>query len=368
MLNTKKLAYVVSAMFFVLTTGYVFGSDSERNISLIQESIIRPVKTVIVKTNKGLFERKFPGKVRSGKRVNLAFSVSGVIESLKANEGARVKKGTVVARLDPRDYRYRLNSAKANYDQSKNELGRLRYLLDKKLISRALFDQQDAVNVIALANFDSSKKALSDTVLRVPFDGVITKRYLENGEHIQADQTIASLQDISDIEIVIQVPEKFIADKRYLKNAIFAVQLNVDHSHWLSARVIEHRTESSISTNTYDVVVAIKPIEGFSIYPGMTAQVKVSYSDLTSFKAKSVQIPSDSVLFDAAGHAFVWIIPKEGGKPEKRMVTLVDYHSDNIIVSHGLNAGELVAISGLHAINEKQLLRPMLAGKEGLAG
>lgn len=368
MLKIKKLTYVVSSIIFVLTTGYVFGEASEQNSSLTQSPIIRPVKTIVVSVNKEIFERKFPGKVRAGKRVNLAFSVSGVIEYLKANEGVLINKGTVIARLDPRDYRYRLNSAKANYTQSKNELGRLRYLLDKKLISRAVFDQQNTVNVIALANFESSKKALSDTVLLAPFDGVIAKRYLENGEHIQADQTIASLQDISDIEIVIQVPEKFIANKRHFKNANFTVQLNVDHQHWLPAKVIEHSIESSASTNTYDVVVAIKPIAGSSIYPGMTAQVNVSYSDLASSKTTNVQVPSDSVLFDATGHAFVWIIPKEGGKPEKRMVTLVDYHSDSIIVSHGLNAGELIAISGLHAINKKQLLHPMLAGKEGLAG
>jgi len=365
MLNIKMLLYVVSYVIFMMVTGYC---SAESKMLLVQEPVIRPVKTVKVKASRDLLEWEFPGKVRSGKRVNLSFSVSGVIEFLMADEGSRVKKDTVIARLDARDYRYRLNSAKANYEQSTTELGRLRHLLDKKLISQTRFEQQNMAHIEALADFEINKKAFSDTVLLAPFDGVIAKRYLEKGEHIQADQTIASVQDISDIEIVIQVPERFIANKHYLEKANFSVQLNIDHSHWLFAKVIEHGIESSTSTNTYDVVVAIKPIAGSFIYPGMTARVKVSYFNPTLSKTKGVQVPSDSVLFDASGHAFVWVIPVGGGRPEKRIITLIDYRSNTIIVSHGLKVGEQVAISGLHAINKNQPLRPMLVGKEGLEG
>ena len=367
-LSFNKQLYLFGGLLLVAAAGYGLAGANALEPAPTSEPVLRPIKTVKAQVSTSHFERSFPGKVRSGKRVNLAFSVPGVIEYLDANEGSLIKKGSVIARLDPRDHRYRFNSAKARYEQSKNELARLDYLLGKQLISQTRFDQQQADFEIALAAFEASRKALADTVLMAPFDGVIAKRYLENGEHIQADQTIISLQDISDIEIVIQVPEKFIANESHLNSAGFSVQLNVEQSHWFPAKVIEHSIESSLEANTYDVVVAMDAIEGMAIYPGMTAQVRVSAMLPLSEGRKQIALPADAVLVDPAGNAFVWVIPAEGGLPEKRKVQLDDFHADGVIVSSGLQGGEQIAISGLHTITAAQPLRPMAAGAEGLDG
>lgn len=64
---------------------------------------------------------------------------------------------------------------------------------------------------MAKAEFEIRKKALEDTVIIAPYDGVIAKRYVENSEHVKKQTPILALKDISEIEIIIQVPERLMA-------------------------------------------------------------------------------------------------------------------------------------------------------------
>lgn len=363
-MKLNKILCILGTFILLAATSYVFSTER----SLIQEktkkTVVQPVKTVLVGFVSDNNERIFPGKVRSGKRVNLGFSVSGVIKYINANQGEKVQKGDVIARLDPRDYIYQVNSDTAYYEQVAKELERFQQLLEKKLISQASYDKQKAQKRIALSNLNVSKKALLDTTIKAPFTGVIAKRFFEQGEHVEKNHTIVTVQDVSNIEVVIQVPEKFIVDDKHIKKAKLLAQFNVDKKHWFAAEVVEHSVVSSLNNNTYDVVVALKARPNSSIYPGMTANVKISD---TAFSLLNT-IPFNALQFDANGHAFVWVVPKEGGKPELRYVTVKDSNSDNVIISTGLKRGELIAISGLHNINTEKTVRPIVIREKGVEG
>ena len=73
----------------------------------------------------GVRVRQFPGGVRAKRRVQSAFSVPGLLEELHAQEGAEIRQGEILARLDPREYRHALDAAVARYLDSRQRFGRL---------------------------------------------------------------------------------------------------------------------------------------------------------------------------------------------------------------------------------------------------
>ena len=78
----------------------------------------RPVKVMTIGGPEGGGEFTFPGRVAAGEQVDLAFRVGGPLIEFPVQEGEKVDKGQVVARIDPRDFRIRVDSAQAKFDQA----------------------------------------------------------------------------------------------------------------------------------------------------------------------------------------------------------------------------------------------------------
>ncbi|MBW1944989.1 MAG: efflux RND transporter periplasmic adaptor subunit, partial [Deltaproteobacteria bacterium] len=196
----------------------------------VAKEVIRPVKTLTVKSGAGVEGLTLPGKVRASKRVNLAFKeVGGRLSHLPiaGKEGQDVKKGALLARIDPKDFQTnlanaqgRLKTAKAGLELAKKEYARVKRIRDKDpgAVSGADIDRKmEAVNqsegrIKSLkATVDDARNQLSYTYLRAPFSGVIAKRFVDNFQEVKPKQPIVSLQDITHVEILVDVPENVIA-------------------------------------------------------------------------------------------------------------------------------------------------------------
>lgn len=344
--------------------------DSERKTPA-EPAVVRPVPTAVVRTLAHGYERVFPGIVRASRRVKLAFSVSGLLEELNAAEGRSVRKAEVIARLDQRDYRHAFEVAKASYMHAKRELARLGRLHDEKVATQAEHENAETAYDIAAVELRIREKALTDTVLRAPFDGVIAKRYLENYEHVEARQPILSYQDISRIEVVIQMPERLLAHGAAGEFRELQVCFDADNERWFDASIGEYSAESNSITRTFDMVVTLDPPATFRVFPGMTAAVRTRIadsSDTSSSDKTMTRIPVEALWEGQDGESYVWTIDPAGGKPSKRKVETRVMHADYVEISSGLRPGEHVAIAGLHTLREDLLARPTATGKEGLDG
>ena len=108
----------------IILAGLVFGAYKGlefmrgQKAELPQKEVIRPVKTVTLRSNGkgGLWQ--YYGTLQGGKRVDLSFRVSGPVRSIQVDKGASVKKGQLLATLDPRDYQTQLKQAQAQQNQA----------------------------------------------------------------------------------------------------------------------------------------------------------------------------------------------------------------------------------------------------------
>ncbi len=330
-----------------------------------KSAVVRPVKLTTVKEVGLNLQRTFPGTVRAARRSVLSFKVSGPLVKLPVEEGQFVKKGDLIAQIDQRDYIIAVDAALARFREAEQQFMRYKELYAKKQVSKADYDRYRAARDVAKAQLADARNALGDTTLKAPFDGVISKRYVENYYKVQAKEPIVNLQDISEIEILVNVPELVIADIRSRNSVILKGYFEFLPGKSFPLKVKEFSTQADPATLTYQVVLIMKRPEGANILPGMTGWVNY-VQDTDSRKASRITIPAIAVLDAPGDHPYVWVYDEKAGVVHKREVKISSLDgSADIIIEKGLKPGEKVVIAGVTKLKEGEKVRPWEKQREG---
>ncbi len=321
----------------------------------------KPVKTMVVQTTNHSTIRSFPGKVRASKRVNLSFEIDGVLTDLPVTEGMRVKKGQLIAKLDQRTYENNLLAAKAEFTEAKINLERQKKLLKEKIVAQSVLDTAQSKYDTANAKFKIAEKNLEETALHAPFDGIIATRFVENHTKINPSENIVSLQDVSNIEIVIQVPESIMVYANdSLKSSELKVRFDVIPDKEFTVKVYEFSLDADSQTQTYDVVLTMPTSSKFNFLPGMTASVTTDkFIHPEEKNLNHIWLPPTAIQGEAAGNkSFVFIINKDN-KAEKKYIEIGIPTISGIPVLSGLNDGDRVVIAGSGYIQDGMLLKAL---------
>jgi RND family efflux transporter MFP subunit len=175
------------------------------------KEVVRPVKVYTVQGGGGDTSMTYSGVTRANRRVDLSFKVPGPLVELPVEEGQALKKGQLIARILPRDFKIRLDEAKARAVNAERQYDRYKELYVRKQVSKAEFDRYKASRDVAAAQLEDAQNALKDTYLKAPFDGIVAKRHVQNFEEVQAKQAIVFFQDLSRIEVLVDAPETVVA-------------------------------------------------------------------------------------------------------------------------------------------------------------
>ena len=319
--------------------------------------VVRAVKVVTVGGDIAQ-TRTFPGRVEASDQVDLSFRVDGPLIELPVLEGDFVNKGHTVARIDPRDYRIRLDAARAEVERTDADFRRYSALYEKDAVSKAQLDQALAARDVARALAADAEAALDDTSLRAPFSGRIAETFVENFQDVQAKEPILSLVNVNQVEIVIDVPENLVARfKAVQRDSRFAARFDAAPGREFETRVSEVATQADPRTQSFRVTFALPQPEGVNVLPGMTANV-MRYpppgEDL------EIVVPAIAIFADEAGSPHVWIVDRATGAVERRSVQTGDLSAnDSIVVLDGLVPGEDVAVSAVSQIRDGMTVRPV---------
>ena len=323
------------------------------------EAVAQPVKVVTIGESSGKI-RTFPGRIRANKRVDLAFQVSGPLEALPAEEGKMLKKGQLVARILPRDFKTALAAAKANALEAEQQYIRYKELYVRKQVSKAQFDKAKSTHDIARSNLKKAEDTLNDTSLRAPFAGVVAKRFVENFTEVKAKEPIISLQDITRIEVLVDVPERLMANVRHgkYKGKISAEFVSAPGRKFPLV-IKEYATEADARTQTYEVVLVMDQPEDVNILPGMTASVKVVNPTKKTTSA-AIIIPTSAVIGEPSGQSYVWVVDTGSNQVRKQEITIGELvGNDQVVVLSGIEQGDVVAASGVNFLRDGMEIRPV---------
>lgn len=321
------------------------------------KNIIRPVPMMEVTASHGLSGLRFPGRVRAVQRAELAFNLPGRVIELPVKEGQRIEKGALVARLDDETVKLQLASAQAQYNKATVDHGRVQKIWQQsKAVAKAEVDQKRTAMEVARASFLAAKKDVADTRLLAPFAGVVTKRQVENFSNVQAKQTIVSLQDPNDLEIVINVSERIV---RAEPKSVAGVALFADYPDTpLPVSLKSFSSEADAQTQSYEVVLALAPGFSLKVLPGMSVEVQPKM-DAGDSLAQKVLVPLNATFSSSQGDSQVWIFDKQSQQVSAKTVTLGQVQDAQVEVLSGLTGGERIVTAGVTQLREGMQVRPL---------
>ncbi|MFT4764013.1 MAG: RND family efflux transporter MFP subunit [Oleispira sp.] len=326
---------------------------------------IRPVKIFQVHSAAETMLRKFPAQVHSAERADLAFRVAGELQGLPAKAGMEVKRGAVLAILDPSDYQIKLNDRKARQQLAKSQFQRISDLFDRNQVSQAQYDQSKAELEISNAALNAARTDLSYTQLKAPFSGQISQVYVDNHQPVAAGKTVMMLQVRDQLEVRMQVPESLMANIAETKGpAMYQPEVEfeaIPGKRFLS-RYKEHNAQADEATGSFSLTLTLPRPANLNLLPGMSASVHVDLNQVLSQKSTVVTIPAQAVFQgqhqqEGSSDAQVWIVNGDMTL-SPRKVTVGKLTPTGIEVLTGLQAGEKLVAVGVHQAHEGMKVRP----------
>ena len=330
-----------------------------------KQEVVRPAKIFTVGDSTGELIRTFPGEVQATDKAIQSFRVGGQLIERSAQPGQQVKQGDVLAKLDPKDYQLKYDDSKAKYDLAKVQYERAGEIWEKRLIARADYDKAKTRFLAAKADLEQAKANLDYTVLRAPFDGVVSKVYVENYANVKANDPIVNIQSVDSVDIVFQVPENVISRMKrgQGKKAIIKVKFAADGGQEFPAQLKEFNTEADQQTQTFRTVVTIDRPTTFTVLEGMSTSVEVDLSAAFEDVANKIIVPATAV-FAAEDQPvnitkrFVWKVDPNTMQVSKQAVTVGQLTASGIEVTSGVEPGEKLIAAGVSFIHDGQKVKP----------
>ncbi len=144
-------------------------------------------------------------------QVQVAPQVGGRILALPPQEGSRLKKGDVVAQIDPTDYQLRREEARAALQAAEADYERIQQVYANKSATRKQMDDAQSFVDQARARLALAEKAVKDCVVTAPMDGVVTTRIREEGEVVSVGSALVTLSRLDEVWLSIYIPESRLA-------------------------------------------------------------------------------------------------------------------------------------------------------------
>lgn len=318
----------------------------------------RPVKIFVVEGGVADTVRTFPGRVDAAQRAELAFRVPGQLQEILVKEGDLVEEGQVLARLDPADYELVFEDRKATFDNSESNFQRGQELIVDGNISRMDFDRMEANYRTASAALSQAEKDLEYTVLTSPFAGRVAQRSVENFEDVLAKQTVFTLQNINQLDIVIDLPESVVRMVRSGTRDAQSIARN-EASEGIDAVAVfdgrpdetfalrpkEIATKADEQTQTFRATWSMEAPSEFTVLPGMTTSVRLDLSSLVA-DDKVKRVPVRAVQADSGLKPRVWVLDPAAMTVSSREVSIGRMRGRDIQVTSGLNGGEEIVAVG----------------------
>ncbi|MBW3694688.1 efflux RND transporter periplasmic adaptor subunit [Vibrio sp. T187] len=299
----------------------------------------------------------FPAVANAAEKSHLSFRVAGEINSISVKEGSHVKKGDVIAELDPTDYQLEVNNAQARYSVVDSQYKRSSPLVKKGLLAKSQFDEIAAQRQIAYAELELAKLRLSFTKLKAPVDGIISRVSVDQFENIQVGQQVVNIHSVEDVEVLIQLPDRlYVNQPTEADLSKVEAVVRVPSGNEYPARIKEFTTEPDPSTGTFTVTLSMPMPEEEIVLDGMAVEVTSKGEDIGLDLNAGVRIPVEAV-FNADGdrlsksESFVWILNDDDSVTKQR-VTLGKASVNTLQVLDGLEQGETVVVAGIARLRD----------------
>jgi len=320
----------------------------------------------------GEMAMRYPVEVTARYFNPMAFRVPGKLIERRVRIGDIVKKGEVVAQLDPLDAQKQAASAQASLQAAEHRLVFAKQQLDRdtaqssqNLIAAKEFEQtQDgftaaqAAREEAAAQWVLASNNLKYTTLTADHDGVITSENADTGQVVSAGQEVYGLAWSGDVDITLDAAASDLSriPIGQAANITFPALPGRDYE----ARVREITPTADPQSRTYRVKLTLGQPDQ-TVRLGMTGDATLSplsAQEGAGSSDESFAVPA-TALFHKDNTPAVWVVGASNSTLELRPVTVRSYTDHSVMVAGGLKDGETVVLSGVHTVYAGERVSPV---------
>jgi multidrug efflux pump subunit AcrA (membrane-fusion protein) len=282
-----------------------------------------------------------------------------------------------------------VRSAEASLVNARTEYGRARQLLNSRTISRVEFDRSETTYRVAQENFEAARQTLdqsavgreedilareaevrglegrvveanlqlADSTLRAPYDGVIAQRFVEQGQNVRAKQPVVKFQDIAEIDIAADIPERVMAEIRSADIVGLVAEFSALPGRQFPVHIKEVAQRADPVTQTFTIRVAMLVPEGVNLLPGMTATVAMTYRR-ASILGGRILVPIAAIFEAGPGQQAAWVLGPDQ-TVARRAVKTGEATGGRIEIVDGLQPGDRIAVAGVTFLREGMKVRDL---------
>jgi len=337
------------------------------------------------------------GEVEANVTALCAFQIAGRVSRVLVEEGQPVRKGQLLAELDPADYKNAFDAAQAQsaqaaavdrkaqtglraqeleqarieFAQQQDQYDRMKFLFDHQSLPANDFhkieaaykasaeryemarqgtrtedkDAATAQSHAAAAQMHEASKRLSDTRLVAPVAGFVGMKRIDVGNSVGSGTPVISVLDLDPVKVRVGIPESEIGKVREGARAVVTIPA-------LDGRPFEGKVEAvgvaaDPSSRTYTVKIAV-PNKDHLLRAGMVAEARI-YSDV---QTNTLTVPGDAIVHDARGLTQVFILDAVRNRVYARRVEPGELVGNEIEIRTGIAATDRIVIAGQQNVRE----------------
>ena len=312
------------------------------------------------------------GTVTPQATVKVRPQVSGVLEKVLFQEGQMVRRGDLLATIDPRQFEMALMQAsgqrqrdEAQLDSARVTLQRFKTLLDQDSIARqevdsqaALVKQLEGTVVIDIAAEGTARLNLGYTRVVAPISGRVGLRTVDIGNVVSTSDAsgIALITQVTPIDVVFAVPQDRVSELQQVNSSVIKATA-LDRTR---AKVLDSGVFASLDNQVDITTGTVKAKARFAnnqlmLFPSQFVNLQLLVKTLE----KAVVVPVTAVRLGASGD-YVYVLNPAERTVSLRPVTRGQATVDKIVITAGLQAGERVITEGADRLKDGS--RVLLAG------
>ena len=349
---------------------FCFLSCAKSESQVTHEEPIAPVHTRIVESSKVGANYAVSGTVTAKKKATLSFRIPGFIRSTHVDRGDYALVGTILAELDPSNYRSDVELAEAELESTRLTLENARADFEKieglykdRTASQKEFEH--AENTLKLAEtgliakrtrLELARRRLGYTKLSSPYDCGIVEKHAQAGEFIDAGRPVVSICSLDPLTVEVGIPDSEITRIRVGDEA--SISFAAIPSTEFSGSVNSIAPSADFSTRTFPVEIPVDNPD-MQIRPGMVAWVELALSTAT----EAITIPLIAIVRDEDGQPSVYVVNSDTDRAEARRLTVGRAFGTQVEVLDGVSLGEEIIVDGQHQLEVGQKILRVQEGR-----
>lgn len=342
--NIHKITIAAAIIVLALTTGCSRPAGQHDGAGPI------PVKVQEVTHTDSVRELAYCGTIEESKSIPMSFSTVGNVRDVLVSEGDHVRKGQLLATLNNESFLNAYNMALATQKQAEDAYRRLKTIYDNGNLPEIKLVEVETGMEKARAAAAIAKENADDCSLYAIEDGIVGKRGIEPGMNTVPGFSAITIVIIDSVYAKIAVPENEIGDIH--KGESVTVTVPALYNAKYTGVVHEIGVVADMLSHTYKVKIRLSNRDG-RLKPGMLCNAVMRKKN----RRTAVVIPSESVLMDEYGKAYVYRVNIINEEALKQHVAICGLSSSGIAVSGGIKLHDYIVVSGQHKLTERSDIR-----------